>query len=624
MLRTLCLLFVSACLAFPAVAGTKRAFIVGVGDYAELPDLQKTTGDANGYARVFESDLGFEVTRLIDPDTDRFLEAFDGFLQSIEPGDQVAFIFSGHGWSDGSSSFLALSDAPFHTSEFALRKRTISLGDEVLGELRARNPEIVFAIIDACRDNPFDLGTRTITRGIIRVPEAPGVLVVYAAGELEKALDRLGPEDDAPYSVFTREMLPKLADPDVALVSAVDEAREAVVASAATVGHAQNPAVTSNIGRKFCFSGNCRRGGMSQEEQDWLYLTSVGYTAVDICEKYRRHLAAYPDGIFAETARTNLSNPPCAAARLKLQEVKWYADLTSHTDEVSSVDFSPSGRFLATASLDGTAHLWAVGRAPSELGDLTLFWRHEAGVLSVRFSPDEERVVTASMDGTARIWGAASGNELRRLEGHDGTVSYADYSTDGRRIATAGYDHTVRIWDAGTGRELKKITGHTAEVRSVRYSPDGAQLLTASNDGTVRLWDAETGELLRVVESAAMPAAYAEFSPDGEKILVATGDLKVRIWGASGEPVVLDENDKPLWNAAFSPDGEMVATAADGLPGRLWDARNGASLARMQTIGAATNWVDFSPDGKLIALAVQGGKAQLWEMVFGPETPGAP
>ena len=119
--------------ALGADAKTKRALIIGVGDYEQLPDLQKTTGDATGYSEAFEGQLGFEVTRLIDPGTIEFLEALDGFLQSIEPGDEVAFIFSGHGWSDGADNFLALKDAPLESSEFALRRQTVSLSNDVRG-----------------------------------------------------------------------------------------------------------------------------------------------------------------------------------------------------------------------------------------------------------------------------------------------------------------------------------------------------------------------------------------------------------------------------------------------------------------------------------------------------------
>ncbi len=302
----------------------KRAFIVGVGDYDELTDLQKTIGDAQGYSEVFQTDLGFEVTRLLDPTLEEFLIAFDAFSESVAPGDEVAFIFSGHGWSDGGDNFLALKDAPQQSSERMLKRATVSLSSVVLDELKGRKPGVLFTIIDACRDNPFDLGTRTMTRGLVRQEMVRGTLVVYAAGAREKALDRLSPDDASPYSVFTRSLLPKLRDPGRPLMRSVDEARNEVAALATTVGHQQRPAIYSDISLDFCFAGDCNTASdaLDQETQDWIYLSSGSYTAVDPCTKYERHLAAYPNGKFAEVARRNLANPPCAtASRILPQEV---------------------------------------------------------------------------------------------------------------------------------------------------------------------------------------------------------------------------------------------------------------------------------------------------------------
>ncbi len=84
---TLFLLAIFGVSASLAEAQTKRAFIVAVGEYAELSDLQKTIGDASGYSEVFGQHLGFEVTQLTDPDTDSFFEAFDTFVDKIQPID---------------------------------------------------------------------------------------------------------------------------------------------------------------------------------------------------------------------------------------------------------------------------------------------------------------------------------------------------------------------------------------------------------------------------------------------------------------------------------------------------------------------------------------------------------
>ncbi|MEM6412608.1 MAG: caspase family protein, partial [Pseudomonadota bacterium] len=150
MARSFFAILLSLAIAASASAqNTKRAFIVGVGDYDELTDLQKTVGDAEGYAAVFQNDLGFETVSLIDPDTDAFYDAFDAFIDSIQPGDDVAFIFSGHGWSNGAENYLAFSDAPYEATERSLERKTVSLPVDVLEVIKERNPNLVLAVIDA-------------------------------------------------------------------------------------------------------------------------------------------------------------------------------------------------------------------------------------------------------------------------------------------------------------------------------------------------------------------------------------------------------------------------------------------------------------------------------------------
>jgi WD40 repeat protein len=72
---------------------------------------------------------------------------------------------------------------------------------------------------------------------------------------------------------------------------------------------------------------------------------------------------------------------------------------TGHTDTVNAVGISPDGTWLATASWDGTARIWAADGTPR----VTLAG-HNDQVRAVAISPDGTWLATASTDGTARIW----------------------------------------------------------------------------------------------------------------------------------------------------------------------------------------------------------------------------
>jgi WD40 repeat protein len=48
---------------------------------------------------------------------------------------------------------------------------------------------------------------------------------------------------------------------------------------------------------------------------------------------------------------------------------------------------------------------------------------HSGGILSVTFSPDGRMALTGSDDGTVGLWDAATGREIRHLDGHSGYPS---------------------------------------------------------------------------------------------------------------------------------------------------------------------------------------------------------
>jgi hypothetical protein len=76
--------------------------------------------------------------------------------------------------------------------------------------------------------------------------------------------------------------------------------------------------------------------------------------------------------------------------------------LTGHTNRVLSIAFSPSGRFLASGSMDQTVRLWEVNAG--QISQCRQFQGHDGWVASVAFSPDGRRLASGSYDSTALVW----------------------------------------------------------------------------------------------------------------------------------------------------------------------------------------------------------------------------
>ena len=114
--------------------------------------------------------------------------------------------------------------------------------------------------------------------------------------------------------------------------------------------------------------------------------------------------------------------------------------------------------------------------------------------MSAAFSPDGKRIVTASLDGTARIWDATTGKPLCTPLDHRGYVVSAVFSLDGSHVVTASYDDTARIWD--TRLDHGSLEEWSALARRGTFVLSRGVL-------SLRTAPPQTGESLRIVRGQA-------------------------------------------------------------------------------------------------------------------------
>ena len=181
--------------------------------------------------------------------------------QFLEPGDEAAVFFAGHGVEIDGQNFLLPRDVPRVESgeEEVLKASGLSLA-ALLDQVRDRHPQVGSYIRDACRDNPFVNGKgRGIggTRGLARVEPPSGTFNMSSAGAKESALDRLSDNDPNHNSVYTRTLLPRLKTSG-RITDIARDVRRDVRELAASVAHVQTPAYYDEVVGDFCPAG-CER-----------------------------------------------------------------------------------------------------------------------------------------------------------------------------------------------------------------------------------------------------------------------------------------------------------------------------------------------------------------------------
>ncbi|HEY9900889.1 MAG TPA: hypothetical protein V6D43_00405 [Candidatus Sericytochromatia bacterium] len=300
---------------------------------------------------------------------------------------------------------------------------------------------------------------------------------------------------------------------------------------------------------------------------------------------------------------------PALGSQLALQQIlndiREKNRFQGHQGGVMSVNFSPNGQYLATASSDGTARLWDL-----QGNQLAQLQGHQDRVRSVSFSPNGEYLATASSDGTARLWDL-QGNQLAQLQGHQHKVNSISFSPDGQYLTTASSDGTARLWDL-QGNQLVEFKGHQDRVRSVSFSPNGQSLVTASEDGTARLWDLQGNQMV-VFRGHQGWVWSVSFSPDGQYLATASWDCTARLWNLQGNQLAQFQGHQGWVSCvSFSPDGKYLATASWGTA-RLWDLQS-KQLAQFQGHQGWVWSVSFSPDGQYLATASRDSTFRLWDL----------
>lgn len=324
-------------------------------------------------------------------------------------------------------------------------------------------------------------------------------------------------------------------------------------------------------------------------------------------------------------------------------------DLNVHRGPVRHLAFSPSRRWLASGSTDGTARVWDLATgvscriAVASKSDVCL----EDGapdcpdVYQVGFAPDERWLITASKDASqpVRLWNPLNceaqplPDAFDILKGRVRALAIRANADGSVMIATGNTDGALRVLrrdPMGIWSKRCVLEAHYAPIAEIAFSPDGRWLATASRDGRAALIALQAGQCgePRYLEADAGILYGVRFAPDSKALVTAAFEAKAHLWSVDGTLLAeLSGHQNRVSSVEFSPDGRWIMTASSDGAVRVWKrplrvrtTPEEPYLTLDADLGGLTQAV-FGPEGKTIAAGYWDNTAILWRLWDGEPSP---
>lgn len=292
---------------------------------------------------------------------------------------------------------------------------------------------------------------------------------------------------------------------------------------------------------------------------------------------------------------------PAVAQKLPAGAVVHLPSQTS----VYDVQFSPTGRLLATRDQDQTIHVWDVptGRHRYALTG------HEDRVSSLAFSPDERHLVTGStgVAESVRIWDLATGELVRKLSSQPSRLAF---DKDGGLFSAARTGVEIFAVPSGDRRRgsAQVFPKRVTEVLAIAPQNDVLAYVVSSQlqrevPHEVFVSKLSNGRILHHQSSPDSPAAVV-LAPNGEHAAIcfrrSTDGVLLTSLTAEIDVFTLPGHSEKTLVAGFSHDSRILATGSWDGKVRLWDVLTGSQLATLPAVSGHVLALGLSPNGNWI------------------------
>jgi WD40 repeat protein len=158
-------------------------------------------------------------------------------------------------------------------------------------------------------------------------------------------------------------------------------------------------------------------------------------------------------------------------------------NVATGTMEITSLDISSRGNFLAGISTDGNVVVW------SPENNVKNFRIETAGkkINVIRFNPENNLLALGDINGNVEIWDVELHKKISEVKAHDSQINDIQFNTRLMQMATAGNDKKIKIFNVKEPSDLTEppviLADNEGFVLVMQFSPDGQMIVSGESGG---------------------------------------------------------------------------------------------------------------------------------------------
>jgi WD40 repeat protein len=177
------------------------------------------------------------------------------------------------------------------------------------------------------------------------------------------------------------------------------------------------------------------------------------------------------------------------SAALDGKVLKWeiaartYTDVTTGLTQITSIDISYNGKYLAGVKSDGTAVVWD----PGKISDNFSIPTDGKNIKVVRFNPDKNVLALGDAEGNVELWDITLRKKISEVKAHTAGINDIRFNTKLNQMATAGGDKIIKIYNT---RDLSDLTDPPVTLSDsegfifvIEFSQDSRTIIAGTSGG---------------------------------------------------------------------------------------------------------------------------------------------